>query len=199
MIKYTVSKTSVLGIIIFFVGLLFTIQGISIRYNLTNVNNSYEKAELKNGRYVECDITKEQLIGAYYAERSGINKYSPYCDENALSSEQTYIMAISENLDYFVPLVMSQEYQSDFKQILNSDKVYHVFGKIEKFENILHYDTISECMGSNNMSELNRMISTKYQIKIVDIKNERKKIYKGFLLLISGLLVLFSTIEKGSG
>lgn len=194
--RYTLSKMSILGIVIFVFSLLFTIRGITIRYQLINVNESYDRIELKNGRYIECDIAKEQLIGTYYTDKSGIIKYNPYCNENALSSEQTYIVAINKSLDYYVPLVIPREYQKDFRQIINSDKTYHLFGKFEKFNNILYYDTISQCTGIDSTSKINQMISAKHQIKAVEPKNERRVLYQGFSLLASGLLILFVTIIR---
>ncbi len=40
------------------------------------------------------------------------------------------------------------------------------------------------------------MVSTKYQIKATDLKNEKKKLYEGFTLLLSGLLILIPTMNQ---
>ncbi len=196
MIKYTISKTSILGIIILGFGLLFTIQGIVIRYHLANVKESYETAELKNGRYIECDLPQQHFIGLYYTEKNGVQKYSPYCIEDIFSSEQTYIVAINQPKNYYVPLIISREYQKGISQIFNSDDVYHIFGKIEKSDTSLQYNILAKCVGSNNKSELNQMVSTKYQIKATDLKKEKKKLYEGFALLLSGLLILIPTMNQ---
>ena len=53
--KYTLSKTSIIGIVILILGLVFTIQGIFIRYHLSHVKASYQQTEIKNGRFIERD------------------------------------------------------------------------------------------------------------------------------------------------
>ena len=60
----------------------------------------------------------------------------------------------------------------------------------------MQYNIIAKCVGSNNKSELNQMVSTKYQIKATDLKNEKKKLYEGFTLLLSGLLILIPTMNQ---
>ena len=73
--KYTISRESILGFLIVIIGVCFTIQGIIIRYNLSNISESYREYDIKNGRYIECDITKERFIGSYYTENNGKIKY----------------------------------------------------------------------------------------------------------------------------
>lgn len=65
MFRYTLSKISMLGIILFAIGCFFTVQGILIRSHLSFVKHSYEQSEIKTGRFWECDITREQLMGNY--------------------------------------------------------------------------------------------------------------------------------------
>lgn len=194
--RYTFSKMSVLGALIFITGFLFLIQGIRIRYNLTNIKESYEKSEIKSGSYMECDMEKEQLIGKYYSEGNGTIKYGPYCVSDVWSSEETYVAAINEDLDYYVPLIVSREYQGDFKKMVNSDAVCHIFGKFEKRNTTLHYDTIAKCTGIHDKSKMNQMISASYRIKLVDLEDERRVLYKAFSLLIAGLFILFMTVER---
>lgn len=194
--KYTISRESILGLLIFIIGVCFTIQGIINRYNLSNINESYREYEIKNGRYIECDITKERLIGNYYTENNGKVKYSPYCGTDAISSDSTYIVAINEDSDYYVPLIVAREYQKDFKEMVNSDDTYHLVGKFEKFRSFLSYDLVAECLGTDDKSKINQMVSASHQIKLVDLEDEKRELYKGFLFLIVGAFILFLSVSR---
>lgn len=194
--RYTFSKMSILGCFCVVIGVIFTIQGIIVRCNLANIKEFYSKFEIKNGRYIEYDISKEQLIGMYYAEGNGTIKYGPYCNTDIYSSDSTYIVAINEDSDYFVPLIVAREYQKDFNEMVNSDVTYHLIGKFEKFSSILIYDTIAECMGINNKSEIEQIISTYHQIRVVNLEDERKILHKGLSFLIVGMFILFVTVGR---
>lgn len=194
--KYTLSRESILGFLIFIIGVCFTIHGIIIRYNLSNISESYRKTEIKNGRYIECDITKERLIGSYYTENNGKVKYGPYCGTDVISSNSTYIVAINEDSDYYVPLIVAQEYQKDFKEMVNSDDTYHLVGKFEKFRSFLSYDLVAECLGINDKSKINQMVSSSHQIKLVDLEDEKRELYKGFSFLIAGVFILFVSVSR---
>lgn len=190
------SRESILGFLIFIIGICFTTQGIIVRYNLSNISESYRKSEIKNGRYIECDITRERLIGSYYAENNGKIKYGPYCGTDVISSESTYIVAINEDSDYYVPLIVAREYQKDFKEMINSDDTYHLVGKFKKFRGFLSYDLIAECLGTDDRSKINQMVSASHQIKLVDLEDEKKELYKGFSFLIVGAFILFVSVSR---
>ncbi|MDE7283480.1 MAG: hypothetical protein K2N85_07860 [Lachnospiraceae bacterium] len=194
--KYTISRESILGFLIFIIGVCFTIQGIIIRYNLSNISESYREYEIKNGRYIECDITKERLIGSYYTENNGKIKYGPYCGTDAISSDSTYIVAINEDSEYYVPLIVTREYQKDFKEMVNSDDTYHMVGKFEKFRSFLSYDLVAECLGTNDKSKINQMVSASHQIKVVDLDDERRELYKGLLFLTVGAFILYVSVSR---
>ena len=131
--KYTLSKTSIIGIVILILGLVFTTQGIFIRYHLSHVKASYQQTEIKNGRFIERDITREELIGSYYTENNGTVKYGPYCCENGYTAKQIYIVAVNENTKYYAPLVLSRKYQKDFQQMINENTSYHILCKFFLF------------------------------------------------------------------
>lgn len=194
--RYTFSKLSIWGIVIFVIGFFCAIRGIHIQNHLSDVRRSYRENEIKSGCYIEYDITKEQLIGKYYSEPNGTIRYGPYCNANALSSIETYIVAVNEESNYYVPLVIPRQYQKDFHEMIRSDTVFHVCGKFIKSKHNLNYDTIANCTGINNQSEIAQMISVNYQIKIVDFKEEHQLLYKGLLLLTAGLLIVFVTVKK---
>ena len=194
--RYTLSKMSVFGCFLCIIGVIFTIQGIIVRYNLANIKESYSKFEIKNGRYIEYDITMEYLIGSYYTNPDGSIKYGPYCSVDAYSLDQTYIVAINNNLDYYVPLLVIREYQKEFEKIINSTESCHLFCKIEKSNHILDYDIIAKCTGINNKSDIDYFISSDYQLRIANREDEEKILYKGLFFLLVGLLIFFVTLKK---
>lgn len=191
--RYILSKMSVLGCFLCIIGAIFTIQGIIARYNLANIKESYSKFEIRNGRYIEYDISKENLIGRCYMDSDGSVNFSPYCNTDALSSNQFYLTAINGNSDYYVSLVIPREYQKDFQKMLKSDDTYHVVGKFDKLRGILIYEGIAKCLGTNDKSKIDQIVSADYQIRIVNLENEKKELYKGLSILVcGGLLFLFS-------
>ncbi|RKI83611.1 hypothetical protein D7V83_07950 [bacterium 0.1xD8-71] len=194
--KYTLSKTSIIGIVILILGLVFTIQGIFIRYHLSHVKASYQQTEIKNGRFIERDITREELIGSYYTENNGTVKYGPYCCENGYTAKRIYIVAVNENPKYYAPLVLSRKYQKDFQQMINENTSYHILGKFEKYNSVMPYSPIAECPGIDNPTGTDQLMSARYQIKIIDLQAEKKVLYKGLSLFIFGLLILVVTVKR---
>lgn len=194
--RYIFSKMSVWGCFIALIGAVFTIQGIIVRCNLMNIKDSYDKADIRNGRYIEYDISKEQLLGMYYTEVNGAVKYSPYCGSDVYSSMETYIVSVDGNSNYYVPLMIAKEYQKEFKKIINSDDKYHILGKFEKFKGILVYEIIAECIGTDNKSEIDQIISDDHQIRVVDLQDERKILYKGLSFFIVGVFLFIVSVDR---
>ncbi len=194
--RYILSKMSVFGCFLFIVGAVFTIQGIIVRYNVTNIKESYRKSEISKGRYIEYDISKEDLIGSYYTNPGGSIGYGPYCTEFGYMAAQTYIVSINEDSDYYVPLVVTDKYIKKFSKTSYGDESYHVFGKFEKLAYALDYDRIAECLGTDNQSEIDALISSDYQIRIVDLEDEKKLLYKGLSFFIIGMLIFLVTLER---
>lgn len=194
--RYIFSKMSVWGCFIALIGAVFTIQGIIVRCNLMNIKDSYDKADIRNGRYIEYDISKEQLLGMYYTEVNGAIKYSPYCGSDVYSSMETYIVSVDGNSNYYVPLMVAKEYQKEFRKIINSDDKYHILGKFEKFKGILVYEIIAECIGTDNKSEIDQIISDDHQIRVVDLQDERKILYKGLSFFIVGVFLFIVSVDR---
>lgn len=194
--RYILSKMSVCGCFIAVIGAVFTLQGIIVRCNLMNIKDSYDKADIRNGRYIEYDISKEQLLGMYYTEVNGAVKYSPYCGSDVYSSMETYIVSVDGNSNYYVPLMVAKEYQKEFRKIINSDDKYHILGKFEKFKGILVYEIIAECIGTDNKSEIDQIISDDHQIRVVDLQDERKILYKGLSFFIVGVFLFIVSVDR---
>lgn len=201
MFRYTLSKLSLLGIALFSIGCFFTVQGIIIRNNLTTARQSYEKTEIKNGCFLECDIAKEQLIGHNYTEPNGIIHYGFYCTEDAITSLQTYLAAVNKTSTYYVPLTISRDYQANIAQIASDDSTYHLFGKFEKKPTVFNeiemdYDVIMEATGAKSKEVAAQMISSQYRIKATDPKKEKEVLYKGLSLLAIGIIAFIWGIGK---
>lgn len=195
--KYTLSKMSIVACIVIVVGFTLLIQGVVNRYHLAHIQNSYRASEIKNGRYIEYDISRKQLVGKNYTEPNGKVKYTPYSVIDVYSNVETCLVAINEKADYYVSLKIPVEYQKDFEKMVQSETdTYHVIGKFEKDSQYLYYDNISECLEINDESEIKRMVSDNYQITIVDPEDEKSTLYKGLSFLAIGFLVLFATVEK---
>lgn len=194
--RYILSKMSVCGCFIAVIGAVFTLQGIIVRCNLMNIKDSYDKADIRNGRYIEYDISKEQLLGMYYTEVNGAIKYSPYCGSDVYSSMETYIVSVDGNSNYYVPLMVAKEYQKEFRKIINNDDKYHILGKFEKFKGILVYEIIAECIGTDNKSEIDQIISDDYQIRVVDLQDERKILYKGLSFFLVGVFLFIVSVDR---
>lgn len=195
--KYTLSKMSIAACIVIVVGSVILIQGMVNRYHLAHIKSSYLGSEIKNGHYIEYDISREQLVGKNYTEPNGKVKYGPYSVIDVYSKAQTCLVAINDSVDYYVSLIIPSEYQEDFEKMVQSETdTYHVFGKFKKKNQYLYYDTIAECLGINDESEIKRMVSDNCQITVVDPDDEKSTLYKGLSLLALGLFVLFVTVEK---
>lgn len=185
-----------MGCFLCIIGTILTLQGLIVRYNLTNIKESYRKFEIKNGRYIEFDIVKEDLIGSYYTNQNGSIQYYPYCNTDALSSYESYVVSVNEDSDYYVSLLVVQKYLKDFNHMLDSNDTYHIVGKFEKLRSTLLYDVIAECLGIDDRSKLDQVLSTDHQIRIVDLNDEKKILYKGLSILLIGLFLFLVTLEK---
>lgn len=194
--KYTLTRTNVIASLIIIVGVAFWVYGVICGYRLENAKNSYTTSEIKNGRYIEYDISREQLMGHYYSETSGEKKYGIYSVSDVFTGVQTYIVATNENLDCYVPITVSREYQDSFEEMVNNaDSTYHLVGKFKrytKFNELISYDTIAESLGIKDEEEIKSMVSENHKIILVDPKDERSATYKGLSLILFGSLILYS-------
>lgn len=199
MFRYTLSKISLLGIVLFLIGGFFTVQGILIRTHLSAAPSSYEKTEIRNGCFLDCELTRDQLVGSYYTEMNGALEYSPYVGVDAVTSTETYLCAINKNMNYYVPLIVTRDYVPPLTEMIDYDGTYHLFGKFEKNTRVLtetDYKIITEATGAADKEAVDQMVSTKYQIKVTDFKKEQTVLYKGLSLLVIGVLAVLGGIGK---
>lgn len=196
--KYTLTKMSVAACIVIVVGIILSIQGVVNRYHLAHIKSSYREPEIKSGRFIECDISREHLVGLYYTELDGETMFSPYSVINADTNTLYCLAAVNEDMDYYVSLKLPSEYQEDFAKIIRSDtETLHITGKFKKKRPLMFYDKIAACLGNDDESAVRSMVSDQYQINIVDPKDVKSTLFIGLLILAIGVLVLFVTVERG--
>lgn len=198
--RYTLTRTNITACLIIIAGTVFWIQGVICSYQLGYIRDSYNVSEIKNGRYIEYDISREQLLGHDYTELSGEVKYTPYSATDIYTGVETRIVATNENLDSYIPITITREYQDDFDNMTSGRvSTYHVFGKFKrytKFDDIfgetLSYDDVAKNLGIDE-EEAENVISTNHRIVLVDPKAERRITFKGLSLILLGSLILYSS------
>lgn len=198
--RYTLTRTNITACLIIIAGTVFWVQGVICNYQLGYVKSSYTVSEIKNGRYIECDISREQLLGRNDSELSGELRYAPYSDTDIYTGVETYIVATNENPDSYIPITITREYQDDFDNMTSGFvSTYHMFGKFKrytKFDDIfgetLSYDDVAQNLGIDE-EEAENVISTDHKIVPVDPKAERRITFKGLSLILLGSLILYSS------
>ena len=195
--KYTLTKMSVVACAVIVVGIILSIQGMVNRYHLAHIQSTYRETEIKRGRYIECDISRNRLVGLYYTELDGETMFSPYSVINADTNTLYCLVAVNEDMDYYVSLKLPSEYQEDFAKIIRSDaETLHITGKFKKKRPLMFYDRIAACLGIDDESVVRRMVSDQYQINTVDTKDVKGTLFIGLLILAVGVLVLLVTVER---
>lgn len=195
--KYTLNKMSIAACIVIVVGIILSIQGVVNRYHLAHIQSTYREPEIKRGRYIECDISRDHLVGLYYTELDGETMFAPYSVINADTNTLYCLVAVNEDMDYYVSLKLPSEFQEDFAKIIRSDaETLHITGKFKKKRPLMFYDKIAACLEIDDESAVRRMVSDQYQINTVDPKKVKSTLFIGILLLAVGILVLFATVER---
>ena len=195
--KYTLTRTSAVACFVIIVGIIFLIHGVVNRYHLAHIKSLYREQEIKRGRFIECDISRDHLVGLYYTELDGETMFSPYSVINADTNTLYCLVAVNEDMDYYVSLKLPGEYQEDFAKIIRSDTdTLHIIGKFKKKRPLMFYDKIALCMGIDDESAVRHVVSDQYQITTVDPKVVKSTLFIGLLLLAVGVLVLFVTVER---
>lgn len=194
---FWISKITYVGIIFSIIGFIFIVQGILNSYNSTKVMSIYQEKDIHLGRYIDCDILREQLLGKFYTEMNGKKVYSPITGNYVYTNAQQYIFLEDIENMYYVTLNVPKEYTEEFKELIAGNvSEIHIFGKFKKLKGELYYDEIMSCLGINNRDEIDKIVSKKYVIQIVDPEMERNVYYKGGALLIIGILCLLKCLEK---
>ena len=191
---YYISKYTVVFFLICIVGGIFTVKGLIRQEHRIHVKNAYDKSEIRLGDYIEYNISREQIMGRYSEDSS---KYFPFCVSDGYTSESRYLVATDENKEYYISLIVPRKFQQELQQLIDGKtKTYHIYGRIEKLKHELYYDTIADCTGIRDMTKLKQLVSTKYELKVIDPNEKESMWYKGLIFFAVGLFGVLASIEK---
>ncbi|HKM03489.1 MAG TPA: hypothetical protein VJZ04_02640 [Lachnospiraceae bacterium] len=108
-----------------------------------------------------------------------------------------YIISLNDWSAYYISLIVPYEYYSEIEEyIKDRSSSYHITGKFEKLKSELPYDEISEVTGIEDNSEINKIVSAKYAIRIVDFNKKKIIFIKGLSLVCAGIILFLSSVEK---
>lgn len=191
---YYISKFTVVFFVICILGGIFTVKGLIRQQHRIHIKNAYDKLEVRLGDYLEYDIFREQIMGNYYKDSS---QYFPFCVVDGYTSESRYLVATDENREYYISLIVPRKFQQELQPLIDGKtKTYHVYGRIEKLKHELYYDTIADCTGIRDMTKLKQMVSTKYELKVIDPNEKESMWYKGLIFFAVGIFGVMGSIEK---
>lgn len=198
---YTVyiSKWAIVFFLICLLGGIVTVKGLVRQQQRIHVKTAYAPSEIRLGDCIQYDISYEWFLGNYH---KGLlhEGYAPICTTDASSGDDHYFVATGEDQAYYIALIVPPAFQQELQQLIDGDTdTYHVYGRIEKLKFPVD-DTVMEglayCTGIRDTTRLGQMVSTKYQLKIIDQNKKESLWYKGLLFFVMGLLGVLGTIEK---
>ena len=191
---YYISKFTVVFFVICILGGIFTVKGLIRQQHRLHIKNAYNQSEIRLGDFIEFDISREQIMGNYSEDSS---KYFPHCVVDVYTSETRYLVATEENKEYYISLIVSREFLPELQRLIDGEtKTYHVYGRIEKLKHELHYDSITDCTGIRDMAKLKQLVSTKYELKVIDANKKESIWFKGLIVFLIGILGVLISIEK---
>ena len=195
--KIWISKITYLGLILSILGIWFLFQGMKYSYYINRTKEYYQKNEIHSGKYIECDISKEQLLGNFYSEMNGKIVYSPICGNNVYTHEQRYIVAVSKENNYYVSIDVPDERKKEFQALFSGEiSSIHIFGKFKRIKGELSYEEIIKCLDIKSIDDVEKYVSKQYVIQVVEQTSEKKYYYKGVVLILVGIICVLSCFEK---
>jgi hypothetical protein len=199
--KYYISKWTIVFFLICILGGIVMVKGLIRQQQRIHIKSTYDKSKIHLGDCIEYDISYDLLLRCYHKGELW-EGYATICHTDAFSMDNHYYVATGENKEYYIDLVVPPEFHQEFQQLIDGEiKTYHVYGRIEKVKFPVTYDdSVMEgliyCTGIRDTTQLNQMISEKYQLKIIDPKERESTWYKGFLFFIMGILGVLGSSEK---
>ena len=198
---YYISKWTIVFLVIGILGGIFTVKGLVQQQQRVHVKNGYYLSKIRIGDCVQYDISFEQLLRRY-CKGELYEGYAPVCTTDATTLDNHYYVAIGENKYFYIDLVVPPAFQEEFQQFVDGViKTYHVYGRIEKAKFPVVYDEfilqgLIYCTGIRDTEELHRMVSGKYQLKVIDPNEKERMWYIGLIFFIMGILGLVGGVEK---
>lgn len=197
--KYVIfiSARTYLGIIIGIIGFVLLLQGLGNVHYIRKIKQNYCETDNEAGRYVECYITKERLLGRKYREMNGKEVFSPIIGIGAYTNNQRFIFMTNEKPQYYITLEIPDIYHDKIQQMLEEDGAsVQLYGKIVTMKQELCYDELMDCLKIDDHDKIDNLVSAKHMIKVVDLDHEIRILYEGIALIIVGMLLLCSCVER---
>lgn len=197
--KYVINigKISIIAIIMLLFGIFISINGLIIRINLKNIQNTYEPTSIKKGHFIETDIYVTDFLGSMLPTSLG-KRFFPLVGENPVTNEMRYVVRLNEEKNYYITIIVTSEYRKEIENLLKTNgNSHHFIGKMVKLDTELPYDNIAYYIGSDDKNTINKIVSPKYAIIIIDIEKQEEILKNGMrLMLVAIFLFLISSIEK---
>lgn len=196
--KYTiyVSKFIVLFLILCFVGGIFTVKGLFDLHYRNNAKSVYALSQVQTGRYIECDITFEQMIGQYYTDINGNVRFGPVWTVGAVTMENQYIIRLNEDAPYYMALVVPEAMRPQIQRLIDGEtQTYHIYGRFKKLK-YDNSDRSGEWVDLGAPATPRPKFSKNYEIKILDPDETDGMWYKGLIFFLIGLFGARQCVEK---
>ncbi|MDD3416068.1 MAG: hypothetical protein PHY47_19035 [Lachnospiraceae bacterium] len=172
-------------------------NGVIIRTNLRNIQESYNPLYFKKGLFIETDILSSKVMGTIPTNPSGRITFWPVCGEDVMKNERSYIISLNDWSDDYITLIVPYEYYSEFEEFINDrTSSYHFTGEFERLKGELPYEQISNVTGITDNSEMNKIVSAEYAIRIVDLKKKNSVFINGLSLMCAGFFLILPSINK---
>jgi hypothetical protein len=193
---------SILALIIFAYSVYVLVDGLIIRHNLRNIQNSYDATTIKAGLFIETDLSRNDFMGNMGRTASGRPTFYPLVRENAATRAMTYIVAISGNRDYYITFTVSALQDREVRSY-----AYHFIGKTINLEGGLPYsninnvqknnEDIAQLIGSDSIEAINKYVSPDYALVVADIAKEKRRLLNGIYgTLLSVVLFFVVSIKR---
>ena len=193
----TITKTSLIALLFFLVGCVYLLNGVIIRTNLRNIQESYNPSHFKKGLFIETDILSSKVMGTIPTNPSGRITFWPVCGEDVMKNERSYIISLNEWSSYYITLIVPYEHYSEFEEFIKDrSSSYHFTGEFERLKGELPYEQISNVTGITNNSEMNKIVSDEYAIRIVDLKKKNNILINGLSLMCAGFFLILPSIKN---
>lgn len=182
----TITKATLLGILLFVIGIIHIYIAIdnAIAFRHSKALSSLSITTLKEELYIEDTITK--TFGSY-GTFLGIN------------SIEFYVIPIGDGKEY-ITIFVTKAYADLFSGLTANDNnasPIDIHGIIKKLPpNILNYPFLKNLFNLSDNSDIDKIVSSKYCIEIIDLQKSSKFYKSGFSLLISGIILSLSFFRK---
>lgn len=188
-IYISISKISIIIILLFLFGTVSCYRGITSYMGYINMISEIKPFQISEGQYLELEISPDDIM------REMVDgKLLPLYATVSYANDHRYMIG-TDDKSYYIALIVPKAYQKDFTAFLKSKSNYYFTGKVEKLKSELSYRGIMNCLNIKR-EDIEKVVDTKYFIKIVNIKNEKRILYMGVCMVVSSIMLFFiSSVE----